>query len=102
MPYLIIIALVAATGLTRLYLQHRRESLRAHEVNGFLDSLEAISAPPPRPTSSVVARRERPARSRPAAAPVRRGREVSLDPDRRAAARLRIEQRRKARSRLAG
>lgn len=102
MPYLIIMAALAAAALTRLYLQHRRESVRVQAVDGFLDSLEAISSSPAGPERPAVPQRDLQSRRRPQPAPTRRGREVSLDPERRAAARRRIEQRRKARSRLAG
>lgn len=101
MPYLIIIAILAAVGVIRLYVQHRRENVSAEAVDGFLDSLEAIAAPPAR-GRPVRPRSQQPARRRQGPSPVPRTSSLVLDPERREAARRRIEARRAGRNRLAG
>jgi len=102
MPYLIIIAVVAAVGVVRLYLQHRREKVRVQEVDGFLDSLEAIAAPVSAPARPVPSRGRQPNPRHPGPGAGQRSSSTALDPERRAAARRRIEARRASRSRLAG
>lgn len=106
MIYLVIMFLVAGTGLASLWVQQRRTRAHLETVDGFRSSLEALStAPvvrarrrrPPAASRSVAPRR---AASSPArrAAPHRSSRD-SLDPSRRAAARKRIEARRRAAAR---
>jgi len=102
MPYLIIMAVVAAIGVVRLYLQHRRENVSVHEVDGFLDTLEAIAAPTAAPARPVPSRGRRPKPRHPGPAAGPRSFATELDPERRAAARRRIEARRASRNRLAG
>ncbi|MGH2694507.1 MAG: hypothetical protein ACRDJJ_06760 [Actinomycetota bacterium] len=83
MIYLVILVLVAAFGILRLWLYQRRHIARMTSIEGFKDGLRAISPEtelPTRPTDTQV----------PAA--------QSLDADRRAAARRRIEARRRARA----
>ena len=107
MIYLVIMFLVAGTGLATLWVQQRRERAHLETVDGFRSSLERLSHAP------VVRRRRRPAAAARAGAPrraavttpARRGAPAhrssrhSLDPARRAAARKRIEARRRAAAR---
>lgn len=99
MIYLVIMVLVAGTGITRLWLLQRRQRAHLETVDGFRTSLERISEQtrarpaggrrmPTRPTSAA-------GRPRPAT------RGGSIDPARRAAAKRRIEARRRARARAA-
>jgi hypothetical protein len=81
--YLVILVLVAAFGIFRLWLYQRRQTVRMTSIKGFQDGLRAISPEtevPIQPTQARV----------PAA--------QKLDPDRREAARRRIEARRRARA----
>jgi hypothetical protein len=82
--------IVAAAGITRLWLQQRREHARLNTVDGFRESLERISA-----SEGPAHRRgdRRPARIEGSYASPR----PPLDPERRAAAKRRIEERRRAR-----
>lgn len=104
MIYLVIMFLVAATGLASLWVQQRRERAHLGSVDGFKDSLERLSAAPlvrPRRRSASPPRAAAPARRRSPSAghPSGRrtsGRHSSLDPARRAAARKRIDARRRA------
>ena len=99
MIYLVIMVLVAGTGITRLWLMQRRQRAHLETVDGFRMSLERISEQT----------RARPAGTR--RAPIRPGsghgrprpvsRSSSIDPARRAAAKRRIEARRRARARAA-
>jgi hypothetical protein len=43
--YLVIILLVAATGITRLWLQQRREQTQMDTIQGFNSALQALSPP---------------------------------------------------------
>jgi hypothetical protein len=86
--YVAVIVIAALAGIARLSLIQRRERVHLQTAEGFFDSLEKISHPTP------------PLRSRPMR--VSGGRPASrvapLDPARRAAAKRRIEARRRARS----
>ena len=104
MIYLVIMFLVAGTGLASLWVQQRRTRAHIDTVDGFRSSLEALSeAPVVRPRRRAPApRRAGTPRRVAATAPTRRGAPAhrtsrhSLDPQRRAAARRRIEARRRA------
>ena len=108
MIYLLIMFLVAGTGLATLWVQQRRTRAHLETVDGFRSSLEALSAAPVvRPRRRRPAGRDGPAAPRRAAAtsPGRRGApghrssRHALDHQRRAAARKRIEARRRAAAR---
>jgi hypothetical protein len=104
--YLLIMFLVAGTGLATLWVQQRRTRAHLETVDGFRSSLEALSTAP-----VVRARRRRPApraaapRRVAATSPGRRGApghrssRHALDAERRAAARKRIDARRRAATR---
>lgn len=108
--YLVIMFLVAGTGLASLWVQQRRARAHLETVDGFRSSLERLSQAP------TVARRRRPAAASRAAAPRRvastspgrrgapghRSSRHALDPQRRAAAKKRIEARRRAAARSRG
>ncbi|MFP5297931.1 MAG: hypothetical protein ACLGHL_02960 [Actinomycetota bacterium] len=97
MLYLAIMVFVAVVGITRLWLQQRREGARMNSVDGFREGLQALSTP------SDVQPARRPVRSspaRPTAARTARGPQP-LDPARREAAKRRIEARRRARRHVA-
>jgi hypothetical protein len=108
--YLVIVFVVAAAGIARLWIQQRRERAHLETVDGFRESLESIQ-----PTYSFSPRSERKSRARrpeqaEAPRPVRRAarpirsavpRYKPLEPERRAAAKRRLEQRRRARTRAA-
>jgi hypothetical protein len=100
--YLFIMVLVAAAGITRLWLQQRKDNTRMNSVDGFREGLERIAGQQrPRPQDPRQAAR------RPARRPVAPRRMTSglrpqpLDPARREAAKRRIEARRRARQRVA-
>ncbi|HEV2756609.1 MAG TPA: hypothetical protein VG318_12640 [Actinomycetota bacterium] len=97
MIYLVIMFLVAGTGLASLWVQQRRERAHLGTVDGFKDSLERLSAAPTvRPRRRPAPRAAAPA---PRRSPVRAphsSRRAPMDPARRAAARKRIEARRRA------
>jgi hypothetical protein len=101
--YLLIMVVVAAAGITRLWLMQRRQRALLQTVDGFRSSLERISeqtrarpAGVRRPSRAHAAGpRHAPRRPRPQA------RGGSIDPARRAAAKRRIEARRRARARAA-
>ncbi len=95
MIYLVIMVAVAAAGITRLWLQQRRESARMNTVDGFRESLERISSQQGHRTERVVNRSS----TRPGMRTT--GRPQPMDPARRAAAKRRIEARRRARQRVA-
>jgi hypothetical protein len=111
--YLVIMFVVAAAGITRLWLQQRKERSHLDTVDGFRESLESISTKPERRRVSRPVRVERRSSSGQrtlayADGPVRHAapsirstvpKYKPLDPERRAAAKRRLEQRRKARSR---
>ncbi len=117
MLYLAILVVVAIIGITKLYLQQRKERSHIQTVDGFRTSLQRLSdgsvtapgqgaAPPPaaaepEPAGSVepeVVAFPEPVRTLGS----RRSHPV-LDPARRAAAKRRIEERRRAaRARAAG
>jgi hypothetical protein len=105
--YLLIMVLVAGAGITRLWLMQRRQRAHLETVDGFRSSLQRISEQTrARPAGSRRSGPSRPHVSgpRPHAA-VHRPRPVSrsgaIDPARRAAAKRRIEARRRARARAA-
>lgn len=102
MFYLAIMIVVAAAGILRLWLYQRKERTRLTSVDEFKSSLERISAgtgalTPVRPTKRVRMINE--ARvvvdSRPSSN-VGHAHPAPLDPNRRAAAKRRIEARRRA------
>jgi hypothetical protein len=95
--YLAILVLLAAGGIFKLW-RFQRRAARLDSVDEFWSGLERISAQPrPQPREKV----ERDPAVR-AVAPRRSGRRPDpLDPDRRAAAKRRIEARRRA-MRIAG
>ncbi|MDQ3916578.1 MAG: hypothetical protein M3323_14810 [Actinomycetota bacterium] len=102
MIYLVIMFLVAGTGLATLWIQQRRERAHLETVDGFRDSLERLSAAPrvrPRRRPLSKTRTASPAPRRSPAAGPRGGRHAPLDPARRAAARKRIEERRRTAAR---
>jgi hypothetical protein len=106
--YLVIMFLVAGTGLASLWVQQRRARAHLETVDGFRSSLERLSQAP-----TVARTRRRPAAAPRAAAPRRvastspgrrgapghRSSRHALDPQRRAAAKKRIEARRRAAAR---
>ena len=98
MVYLLIMVMVASAGITRLWLLQRRQRAHLTTVDGFRSSLERISEQ----TRARPAGIRRTGPSRPQGA-VNRPRPISrggaIDPARRAAAKRRIEARRRARSR---
>jgi hypothetical protein len=55
--YLVIIFLVAATGITRLWLQQRRKQSRMDTIQGFNSALQAMSPPTTRRRAARPARR---------------------------------------------
>jgi hypothetical protein len=95
--YLFIMVLVAGTGIARLWMMQRRQRAHLETVDGFRMSLERISEqtrPRPHPGRRMPTRPSG-AHGRPR--PVTRS--SSMDPARRAAAKRRIEARRRARAR---
>ncbi|MQB00028.1 MAG: hypothetical protein GEU78_06995 [Actinobacteria bacterium] len=90
--YLAIMVLVAAAGITRLYLQQRRERLSVEKADGFWAGLERIAVHPDPRATAPIKRRERTARPKMFGG---RARATGIDPARRAAAKRRIEQRRR-------
>ena len=99
MIYLVIMFLVAATGVASLWVQQKRERAHLETVDGFKDSLERLSAAPlvrSRQRTASAARKSAPARRHAPSGGHPRGRHAPMDPARRAAARKRIEARRRA------
>lgn len=93
MAYLILLLLLGAGGITRLMIAQRRRQSELQTVEGFRVSLEAISQPAHVERSPVMNRfDQRRARATGTTAVAH-----ELDPERRAAARRRIEERRAAR-----
>ncbi|MFN2526263.1 MAG: hypothetical protein ABR505_08365 [Actinomycetota bacterium] len=95
MAYLVIIFLAAVAGIAVLWSQQRRDRAHLETVDGFKSSLELLSIQTnvqPERTRGVAARRI-------STAPGRRP--PPLDPERRAAAKRRLEARRRSRSRAA-
>lgn len=93
MAYLILLLLLGAGGITRLLIVQRRRQSVLQTVEGFRTSLAAISQPAHVETSPAMNRfDQRRVRATGTTAVVR-----ELDPERRAAARRRIEERRTAR-----
>jgi hypothetical protein len=90
--YLAIIVLVAMAGITRLYLQQRRERLSIEKGDGFWAGLERIAVHPDPRATAPIKRRERKPRPKKIGA---QSRGSGIDPARRAAAKRRIEQRRR-------
>ena len=111
MIYLVIMFVVAAAGISRLWIQQRRERAHLETVDGFRESLESIQPVYSRsPRSERKAARSARPEQGPVSPPVRRAprqmrsvipRYKPLEPERRAAAKRRLEQRRKARARAA-
>ena len=110
MIYLIIMFLIAATGLTSLWINQRRARAHLETVDGFRSSLQRLSeAPLAGPRRRVPGRRSSQARDRGRVEPAARrgaaargrpsGRRAPMDPVRRAAARKRIDARRHAAAR---
>ena len=117
MPYLVIMLLVAVAGVTRLYLMHRRERSQLDTIDGFRESLDRIGwhASPKRVTARPDIRARAVARSTATERTVSRshrattrssnrssGRATRLDPARRAAAKRRLEARRRGSLRIPG
>jgi hypothetical protein len=114
MVYLVIFLLVAAAGLLRLWIQHRRERSRLRDVDGIMSSLEKLASQEPlgpvahshemgAPGASSSSRSSAALARAASAEP--RGAEPSstaLDPQSRRAARARIEARRARRARATG
>lgn len=101
MIYLVIIVLIAAAAITRLWLQQRRERQSLSTVDSFWDGLEKISMPVEswadlEPETPAVTAAEKPAppprKRRPATSRAR----SEIDPERRAAAKARLEARRRS------
>jgi cell division protein FtsN len=92
--YLLIMLAVAVVGIGSLLFQQRRQRAHLQTVEGFQESLKAIS-PEAAPGPFRAARVSR--------GPARKdkvpGRPIALDPTRRDAARRRLEARRRAQSR---
>lgn len=89
MVYLVILVLAASVAIGRLWLMQRRQRSHLQTVEGFRSGLERLAEPStpvpgPRRTTGRVA------------APTSNGRTLELDPARRAAAKKRIEARRRA------
>ena len=114
-PYLLIMLVVAAAGITRLYLMHRRERSQLNSIDGFRDSLDRIGwhTTPRRVTARPDIRARAVARSaspeRPATRSHRSARHHSgrsgsnrLDPAKREAAKRRLEARRRGSMRIPG
>lgn len=91
MLYLAIMVIVAVAGITRLWLQQRRETSRMKTVDGFREGLMALSVQNHQPAPTRPMRSSGPRSARP----------QPLDPARREAAKQRIEARRRARQRVA-
>lgn len=115
MLYLVIVLLVAAAGITRLYLMHRSQRSQLDSIDGFRESLDRIgwhSSPrrvAARPdiraratTRSVPAERTVTRSHRTTARPQRANRANRLDPARREAAKRRLEARRRGSMRIPG
>lgn len=109
MIYLVIMFLVAGTGLASLWVQQRRARAHLETVDGFRSSLQKLSTAPTvgrsRRRAAAPVRRATP-RPMTSSAPTRKGApgghrssRSSMDPARRAAARQRIEARRRAAAR---
>lgn len=99
--YLVIMLLVAGTGLASLWVRQRRERAHLETVDGFKSSLERLSeAPAIRPRRRTTTRRgAAPVRGATPIRPHASARRTPMDPARRAAARKRIEARRRAAAR---
>ncbi len=93
MVYLVIMFLVAAAGVASLWVQQRRQRAHLETVDGFRSSLERLSDAPVR-GRRVRSDSPAPRRAAPARRPVTR--HAPLDPARRAAAKKRIDARRRA------
>lgn len=89
MTYLIFLVVLASAAIFRLWITQRRAQAHLSTVHTFQDSLEKISTRPARSSRSIPTHSLRP--------PSRRGHRV-LEPERRAAAKRRIEARRRAMS----
>ena len=90
MIYLVIMVVVAAAGISRLWLQQRRQQARLFSVAEFRDGLDKIAAPTP--TRVALAERRPPTPRRRPSHPAQ-----PMDPARRAAAKKRLEERRASR-----
>ncbi|MFN2390200.1 MAG: hypothetical protein ABR575_11430 [Actinomycetota bacterium] len=96
MGYLMIIVVVGMAGIARLWLLQRRQRGHLETVEGFRSSLEVLSE-----QSSFYYHRPRRAAGPRSLAGSAGRRPAPLDPARRAAAKRRLEARRRARSRTA-
>jgi hypothetical protein len=98
--YLVIMVAVAGAGIMRLWLIQRRQHSHLETVDGFRSSLERISEQTrARPAGARRAGPTRPTGAPGRARPMSRG--GAIDPARRAAAKRRIEARRRAQARAA-
>ncbi|MDQ3878279.1 MAG: hypothetical protein M3290_08035 [Actinomycetota bacterium] len=87
MVYLLLLAALAAGAIGRLWLMQRRQRSHLESVDGFKESLQRLS------TSPGFNGRPRVVQSRVRRGPVNR---PTLDPERRAAAKRRLEARRRS------
>ena len=110
LPYLLIMLVVAVAGVIRLYLMHRRERSQVSTIDGFRSNLEGIGShtTPRRPVAMTRPEaRPRAKRTTSAERAIRRNhpgqyrRHAPLDPERRAAAKRRLEARRRGSARIA-
>ena len=91
MIYVVILLLVAGAGIGSLWAQQRRQRAHLETAESFRSSLEKIAPhAQPGPFRRATRSGRRPAGGRPL------GRPVPLDPERREAARRRVEARRRA------
>jgi hypothetical protein len=97
--YLVVMVLVAGAGITRLWLMQRRQRAHLETVDGFRLSLERISEQTRARPAGARRMQGRPAGGANRPRPVTRS--SSIPPARRAAAKRRIEARRRARARAA-
>jgi hypothetical protein len=88
--YLVIMVVVAAVGIGRLWLQQRRQQARLFSVAEFRNGLDKIAAPSA--AQPAVADRRPPSPRRRPTHPAQ-----PMDPARRAAAKRRLEERRAGR-----
>lgn len=91
MIYIVILLLVAGAGIGSLWAQQRRQRAHLETAESFRSSLEKIAPHAhPGPFRRAMRAGTRPSGRRPL------GRPVPLDPERREAARARVEARRRA------
>ena len=110
MPYLMIMLVVGVAGVIRLYLMHRRERTQLSTIDGFRSNLERIgNHTTPRRSVALTRPDVKPRAKRVTSADqaIRRShagqyrRHAPLDPERRAAAKRRLEARRRGSARIA-